>query len=458
MTQGTIEEYEDNQLVVAIPDLSAVRGALKEKFSIDAADPETHERLGLALLELPDVKAAAGKLHADHSGLVGRVKAKRPAGTEPSDLDLLISWLRERFSSAYSGWVPTIGKNRVIDPVRGLPYVGGGGEGNPHFGGFGDPKTGPKTGPKTKAGANGGPSAAGPHRAAPPPPRWPRRPARPGRGVRVGVLDTQLYPNAWLAGGYYADGKYLLTDPPVRSPLPASAGHATFIAGLILRQAPGAELVVRPVLNKKAVGRTWDVAKIMADFIGSGVDILNLSFGCYTDDGEPPLVLARAVSLISAEILLVAAAGNHGDIEKLRKQGDLKNAPWTKGLTPKTPVWPAAFDEVVAVGATNGNKLADFSPRTPWVDLTAPGVNVQSTYLTGPVKLGEPDGRAPDGRKTETFTDGFAYWDGTSFAAATVSGAVAARIQPGRRNARQALARLREAPAADIRLFTKPDH
>ena len=123
------------------------------------------------------------------------------------------------------------------------------------------------------------------------------------------------------------------------SPRPATAGHATFIAGLILRRAPGAELVIRPVLlNEKAFARAWDVAKDMAGFIGSGVDILNLSFGCYTDDGEPPLVLARAVSLVSAEILLVAAAGNHGDIDKLRAENKVPDAPWTRGLTSKTPV------------------------------------------------------------------------------------------------------------------------
>ena len=119
---------------------------------------------------------------------------------------------------------------------------------------------------------------------------------------------------------------------------------------------------------------------------------MNLSFGCYTDDGEPPLVLARAVSLVSAEILLVAAAGNHGNIDELKKQGDLKDASWARGLTPKTPVWPAAFDEVIAVGATD----APFSPQTPWVDLTAPGMNVVSTYLTGQVKLGSPR-RTSDG-------------------------------------------------------------
>jgi hypothetical protein len=447
MKQGVIETYEENQLVVAISDLAAVRGALRD-LPFGRQEEQHDERLGLTLLTLQDVAAGAAELRARDSGLAGRVKkaakqsAGSPKGTEPSDLDLVIFWLREHFRSAYSGWVPTIGKNRVIDPVRGFPYVGGGGEGDPYFGGHGDPRT--------SSGANGGTSAE-PQRA--PAPRWTPRAAKPGQGVRVGLLDTRLYPNEWLAGGYFATADDLLQVPATGgSPPLASAGHATFVAGLILRQAPGAELVVRPALNKKAVGRAWDVAKDMVSFIGSGVDILNLSFGCYTDDGEPPLVLARAVSLVSAEILLVAAAGNHGDIDELRKQGKLKDAPWTRGLTPKTPVWPAAFDEVIAVGATDGDKLAPFSPQTPWVDLTAPGVDVESTYVKGKVKL-----TSPNGSPTATFRNGFAYWNGTSFAAATVSGAVAAKIRPGRRNARQALAAILKAPPGDIRPFAIPD-
>jgi len=376
MKQGVIETYEENQLVVAISDLAAVRGALRGR-AVGVADEQRDERLGLALLTLQNLAAGATKLRGDDGGLAGRVnQARRPAGPpreiEPSDLDLLIGWLREHFRSAYGGWVPTIGKNRVMDPVRGLPYLGGGGQGDPYFGGRGDPRS--------SSGANGGTSAGAPGLSAPPP-GWPRRAAKPGQGVRVGVLDTRLYPNEWLAGGYVAAAHDLLQVPATgSSPRPASAGHATFIAGLILRRAPGAELVIRPVLNEKAVGRAWDVAKDMAGFIGSGVDILNLSFGCYTDDGEPPLVLARAVSLVSAEILLVAAAGNHGDIDELRARGALADTPGTKGLTSKTPMWPAAFDEVIAVGATDGNnQLAPFSPQTPWVDMTAPGVDVEST-------------------------------------------------------------------------------
>jgi Subtilase family len=444
MERGVIEAYEENQLAVAIPELRAVRDKLTE-CGAGVEHEEQEPRLGLALLTLRGVADAVAQLRADDSGLAGRAKQARwsggPAsGIEPSDLDLLICWLRERFRSAYDGWVPTIGKNRVIEPVRGLPYIGGGGEGDPYFGGSGDPRTSSSADAVTSV-ETALPSG--------PPSGWPpQRGQNPGQGARVGVLDTPLYPNEWLAGGYIAAGSELLQLPAAgRPPLPASAGHATFIAGLILRRAPGAELVIRPVLNDKAVGKAWDVAKEMVRFTGSGVDILNLSFGCYTDDGEPPLVLARAVSLLSAEILLVAAAGNHGNIDKLRARGKVPDRPWTRGLTPKTPVWPAAFDEVTAVGATDGNKLAAFSPRTPWVDLVAPGVGVESTYLKGQVKP------ASSPQSPLTF-NGFACWDGTSFSAAAVSGAVAAKILTGRCDARQALACLFKSPDDGIRPFT----
>ena len=83
MKQGVIEEYEDNQLVVAIADLAVVRGALG---SFPVGREERHERLGLALLTLRDVEAAAKKLNEDDSGLAARVtEAKQLAGPAEGD-------------------------------------------------------------------------------------------------------------------------------------------------------------------------------------------------------------------------------------------------------------------------------------------------------------------------------------------------------------------------------------
>lgn len=412
-TYGKVEDYAADELVVAQGQEDLVRQALADLPVAIIGKGEEDDRLGLALLTLDEdslAKAAAG-LRGDADLVRKTIVAKwgdKPDGIELSAIDLLLSKLRADFSTRYAGWIPEIGKNRVISPVRGLPYISGCALDDPSQIGLDDPAD-PELSP------------------------WPEpRPAEPGQGAQVGLIDTQLYPHPWLAGGYLAAGDDLLEVPGPNLPPWSLDGHATFVAGLILRQAPGAQLIVRRALGPRALGKTWDVARMMADFVGTGVDILNLSFGCYTDDGQPPLVLARAVSRVSPQILLVAAAGNHGDIKALKAAGKV-TAPWTQHLEDNTPVWPAAFAEVIAVGATD----ADFSPKAPWVDVTAPGVDVESTYLDGEVRLVDP----PKGTKA---FDGYARWKGTSFAAATVSGAVAAKTGPGS-TARQAL----EAVLAD---------
>lgn len=445
---GAVEDYELEELVVALPDRDIVEKVLNNDLRVTAHTKEEDARLGLALLSLDNVAEAAEALQGQEDGLLQRVKdrkwpdrAKHPE-TESLALDVVLFKLREHFSEAYARWIPEVGKNRMISPVRGFPYVSGCAVGNPWQFGLDDPIP-------TPALAGGAPPGwAGP------------RPTEPGHGVRVGLLDTQLYPQEWLQGGYLATEKDLLRPPAPGDTLQALEGHGTFIAGLILRQAPGARLVVRPVMGHRALGQTWGVAKVMADFVGAGVHVLNLSFGCYTDDGEPPLVLAKAVSLLTPQILLVAAAGNHGNIDELRRKQDpvVLKAPWTTNLTDQTPVWPAALPQVTAVGATDEGNLADFTPKVPWIDVTAPGVDVESTYLTGKVRLShDDDDPAHPGANPPTVDfSGYACWRGTSFATATVSGAVAAQLGSDH-DAQQALESVLADNEIGIKRFPKPD-
>ncbi len=83
--------------------------------------------------------------------------------------------------------------------------------------------------------------------------------------------------------------------------------------------------------------------------------------------------------------------------------------------------------------------------------MTALGVGVESTYLAQRVRLEAPRTGSP----AEQDFFGFARWDGTSFAAATVSGAVASKIGPGR-DARQALSEILATPGAVVRRFPHP--
>jgi membrane-anchored mycosin MYCP len=185
---------------------------------------------------------------------------------------------------------------------------------------------------------------------------------------------------------------------------------------------------VRKVLSTEtAAAESWDVAKKIVELGRTGLDVLNLSMVCYTEDGEPPLVLATAIDRLDPDIVVVAAAGNHGHLND-PEEGN-------------KPAWPAALDDVIAVGAAkNDGDPADFTPSdAPWIDVSSNGVNVDSSFLTG-----EIDVHTADGRLEKMNFRGHATWSGSSFAAALVSGAIAAGTVPGRTPARAAWQKLSE--------------
>ena len=82
-------------------------------------------------------------------------------------------------------------------------------------------------------------------------------------------------------------------------------GHATFVTGCILSQAPEAMVQVRRVLGADGTAESWDVAEEIVRF-GRDLDILNLSFVCHTEDGEAPLVLAAAIERLDPYLVVVA--------------------------------------------------------------------------------------------------------------------------------------------------------
>ena len=374
--------YELHDLVVGLPYLDLVAAELPE-FGVDAGAAQRSADLGLALVQLPGDSTAVRALRSRTL----EVEGDRPVPAEDaSQLDQVLWALRRIFADRYAGWTPLLGKNRLVGRVHGVGEIS--------YGGGSDPK------------------------AVTPVPDLPQRGAGPGAGVRVGVLDTGLFAQPWLAGGWAARYADTLRDS---QGLLYPEGHATFIAGLVLSQAPGATVEVRKVLGRDGTADSWAVAQEIVRFGNSGLDVLNMSFVCYTEDGEAPLVLATAVDRLDPNLVLVAAAGNHGAVDTGDAVADAKER--------IRPAWPAALDDVIAVGATDHDGgRAPFSPDAPWIDVHACGVDLRSTYLSSARKTleGKPD----------TF-DGWAEWEGTSFAAALVSGAVAASTQPGRSPSRE---------------------
>ncbi|MBW8804432.1 MAG: S8/S53 family peptidase [Catenulisporales bacterium] len=244
------------------------------------------------------------------------------------------------------------------------------------------------------------------------------------RRVTVAVLDTGIAAHPWFDGaewyGCCTPDEHESAEADTDWELDSEAGHGTFIAGMVLQQAPNAYLRVERVLSDDGItdelellrGLTRVQARAAAD--SDRLDLVSLSLGCYTFDDRPSPVLANAVARVSRHSVVVAAAGNQGT---------------------DRPYWPAALKEVVAVAAlasengADGPERASFSNYGWWVDAAAPGENVTSCFLT-------------HGREHGEDFHGFATWSGTSFAAPYVTGSIAALMAAKDMAARDAVSEL----------------
>jgi hypothetical protein len=409
--RGWVETFEHDQLVVALSDLPVVVQTLGS-FGLGWKQIDKSAALGMALVRvLDDISKAAREL--EQRDVIGPElkryqQARRQALPGPvPDLDLLIRGIRAQLAHQYPGWEVTIGKNFGPSLVKGYPHVNGGGNGEPK------PTDAALSGPVCRRRPN-------PHR---------------GRGVRVGLLDTRIFPDPGLAGHYLTGPRDVLKSSYER-PFTMFDGHCTFVSSCVLQQAPAAELVVRRVLNKNGEGWAWEAATAMAEVAQLGLDVVNLSFGEFlTDDNTAPMVLEAAVKRFSPETVVVAAAGNNGDVKELTDE--LVH----EGVKTNSASYPAALPDVVGVGALDGRgRRAAFTPHpAPWIALLATGVDLVGAYVQGKVTVErrDKDGNVID-KKNVSFP-GKAIWEGCSFAAGVVSGEIAARTIPGRRSARQAL-------------------
>lgn len=248
---------------------------------------------------------------------------------------------------------------------------------------------------------HGGPGSV-PRVTQDPAPQPPASVTGKGAGVRVAVLDTGIVGD-WASNPWFdtrvtaGPGDAEALDADVDDVLDAQAGHGTFIAAVVAREAPDAAIRTLRVMSSH--GLVSDVQAAAGILAVRDHDVLSLSFGGYTMDDRAPLAVQQALAHVRRESAVVAAAGNAGA---------------------DRPFWPAAFKTVVAVGAHDGGDPAEracFSNFGWWVDCCALGVDVHSVFVTFDVW--------PAGPGKEDFA-GHALWSGTSFAAPLVAGRIAA--------------------------------
>jgi hypothetical protein len=241
-----------------------------------------------------------------------------------------------------------------------------------------------------------------------------------GIGVSVYVPDTGLLEDAavhpWLAG---VTGRPDELPPPDASGtvmIPEYTGHGTFVAGVTRCMAPASTVFVTSDFTTAGVLSEFEIVQRLNHALGLGVDIISLSAGGTTRHNHPPLGFEGFWSRYRSHkgVQLVAAAGNNST---------------------RRPFWPAAFSQVVGVGALAANRRgrAHFSDFGPGVDVYAPGEDLVNAYAIGRYTYREP----PHIGQEREF-HGMARWSGTSFATPLVAGLIAARMTRTGENARQA--------------------
>ena len=186
-----------------------------------------------------------------------------------------------------------------------------------------------------------------------------------GSMVKVAILDTGIdldHPDLWrnIKGG-------INTLRPRKSANDDN-GHGTHLAGTVaaidndfgvIGVGPEIYLYAVKVLDKKGKGWLSDLIDALDWCIDNKIQVVNMSFGSLEGNQSFHDTIIRAHQ---AGITMVASAGNNGEDSGLIE-------------------YPAFYPETIAVSAIDEyDDFASFSSYGPQIDLTAPGVNILSTY------------------------------------------------------------------------------
>ena len=233
-----------------------------------------------------------------------------------------------------------------------------------------------------------------------------------GTGVTVAVIDTGV---ANVPG---FDGRVIHQENISAAPAEGDQyGHGTFVAGIVHKVAPGADIISIKLSDANgSVDVTQVLAALQWVYFNKdryGIDVVNLSFGNDSKQSAYASPLNYAVQRVwDAGIVVVASAGNLGDGSgTVTKPGD-------------DPV-------IISVGAsdergtsTRGDDVVPtFVSRGPTQDglakpdLVAPGTRIVSLRAPGSTA----DVEHPEARIGTEYFRG----TGTSFAAPVVTGIVA---------------------------------
>lgn len=181
--------------------------------------------------------------------------------------------------------------------------------------------------------------------------------------IIVAVIDTGIdYTHEDLAGKVIKGYDFVNED---FDPMDDN-GHGTHVAGIagatanngvgIAGVCPGCSLLAIKVITASGSGANSWIANGIANAVNLGARVINMSLGGIERSNTIELAVEQAYQ---KGVMVVAASGNDGS---------------------STPLYPAAFSEVIAVGATDRyGQRAVFSNTGSHLELAAPGQTIYST-------------------------------------------------------------------------------
>ena len=221
-----------------------------------------------------------------------------------------------------------------------------------------------------------------------------------GMGVTVAVVDCGVDSHPTFGENQVTHYDLVNDGQPFN-------GHGTAMASLIAGQdpqapgvAPGAHIIDVRVMDSSGTGDSFTLASGIIYAANAGAQIINISLGSY---GDSQAVRDAGSYAESRGATVVAAAGNDETVNQL--------------------AFPAAISSVISVGGVDAKlQQAYYSNSGTGLDVSAPGVGIQSAYSGNQLVLG----------------------DGTSQAAAITSGVLAYGISSGATTQANGLSWLKE--------------
>lgn len=203
-----------------------------------------------------------------------------------------------------------------------------------------------------------------------------------GAGVTVGIIDGGIdFTHATISSVCQSAYDFVEDDTDASDdPGGTASGHGTFVAGVIHLSAPEASIRAYRIMDEYGHGDGFTLAQAIERAVLDNCDVINLSVVLIARH----LAVRDAIDFAASQgVTVVAGAGNSAMNE---------------------PIYPAAETNVIAVAALDSlYRAADFTSFGDFVDISAPGSKIYSTY------------QSPY----------YAWWSGTSFSAPFVSGVAA---------------------------------